>query len=140
MTPRCAKMRQESARVSDTAGDSTHTHTHAHTYTHTYKHARTRIISNGSSHVNFGCFHQLFIQQLLTGKYSHAVVFVDNAGADVVLGMVPLARVLLSLGCRVTMAANSRPVLNDITCTELQALLRSVARVDRTMASALQSG
>ena len=54
-------------------------------------------------------------------------MFVDNAGADVVLGMLPLVRELLRRGCRVTMAANDAPSINDITRAELAPL---VARVD----------
>ncbi len=33
--------------------------------------------------------------------YRHAILFVDNSGADVVLGMLPLARELLKLGAKV---------------------------------------
>jgi len=33
--------------------------------------------------------------------YKKALMFVDNAGSDVCLGMVPLARELLKLGCKV---------------------------------------
>ncbi|MFG0273540.1 MAG: ARMT1-like domain-containing protein [Phycisphaerales bacterium] len=52
-----------------------------------------------------------------------AVVFVDNAGGDVTLGMLPLARELLRAGAAVVLAANERPSLNDITATELDDLL-----------------
>ncbi len=43
----------------------------------------------------------------------------DNAGTDVVLGMVPLARELLRRGTNVVLSANSTPALNDITHPEL---------------------
>ena len=33
-------------------------------------------------------------------------MFVDNSGADVVLGMLPLARELARCGCQVLLAAN----------------------------------
>ena len=33
--------------------------------------------------------------------YKRAMMFVDNSGADIVLGMLPLARELLCLGCEV---------------------------------------
>lgn len=55
--------------------------------------------------------------------FEHAVLFVDNAGADVVLGMLPLARELARRGARVTLAANERPSLNDITAPELEGVL-----------------
>lgn len=58
--------------------------------------------------------------------WRHAVLFVDNAGADAVLGMLPLARELLCRGSRVTLAANELPSLNDITAVELA---RAVERV-----------
>jgi len=51
--------------------------------------------------------------------WEHAVLFVDNAGADVVLGMLPLARELARRGTRVTLAANELASLNDITAKEL---------------------
>jgi type II pantothenate kinase len=34
-------------------------------------------------------------------KYRKAVLFVDNAGADVILGMLPFARQLLKAGTQV---------------------------------------
>lgn len=52
-----------------------------------------------------------------------AVVFVDNAGGDVTLGMLPLAAELLRAGAEVVLAANERPSLNDITARELDDLL-----------------
>ena len=51
------------------------------------------------------------------------------AGADVVLGMIPLARELLRMGTEVVMCANSQPAINDITAPELRALLNQVAAV-----------
>lgn len=55
------------------------------------------------------------------------MMFVDNAGADAVLGMLPLARELIRLGCEVVMAANSQPAINDITAPELRSLLSAAA-------------
>lgn len=66
--------------------------------------------------------------------YRHLVWFVDNAGSDIVLGVLPMVRWLLGHGTRVTLAANSRPALNDITATELPALLESAAAIDRRYA------
>jgi len=60
----------------------------------------------------------------------HAVIFADNAGADVVLGVWPLARALRRRGTRVVIAANERPVLNDVTIAELEDLRSAVAGVD----------
>ena len=66
--------------------------------------------------------------------------FVDNAGADVVLGAIPIARYLAEQNCRVTLAANDQPSLNDVTVTELNDLLERVARLDSRLASHVESG
>lgn len=66
--------------------------------------------------------------------FRHAVLFVDNAGGDIVLGMLPLARWLLGQGTRVTLAANARPALNDVTAAELPALLAAAAALDPRLA------
>ena len=59
--------------------------------------------------------------------WKKCVLFVDNAGADVVLGMLPLCRELLRGGAEVVLAANERPSINDVTARELRALLPRVA-------------
>jgi hypothetical protein len=69
-----------------------------------------------------------------------AVLFVDNAGPDVVLGMIPFARDLVQRGTRVILAANSTPSLNDTTHAELVGLLQRIAAFDRAVAEALGSG
>ena len=61
--------------------------------------------------------------------YKRALIFVDNAGADVVLGMIPLARELLRAGCEVVMAANSLPAINDITFSELKAVVSKASDI-----------
>lgn len=67
-----------------------------------------------------------------------AVMFVDNAGSDIVLGMIPLARELLSRGTQVIVTANSEPALNDVTHEELVQLVERVAQIDACIAEALQ--
>jgi hypothetical protein len=52
--------------------------------------------------------------------FRRVMVFVDNAGADIVLGMLPFVREMLRLGCEVVMVANSLPAINDITAAELR--------------------
>jgi len=60
---------------------------------------------------------------------SSVLVFVDNAGADTILGVVPLARELLREGDggvragAVVLLANDAPSINDVTFDELQSLL-----------------
>ncbi|GBG00302.1 hypothetical protein Rsub_13064 [Raphidocelis subcapitata] len=66
-----------------------------------------------------------------------AILFVDNAGPDVVLGMVPLARELLKRGTQVVLAANEAPSINDITAGELRPLLARAADADPLLARCL---
>lgn len=60
---------------------------------------------------------------LMRREHPTVLLFVDNAGMDFVLGVVPFARELLRLGFRVALAANERPALNDVTCREAVSLL-----------------
>jgi hypothetical protein len=52
------------------------------------------------------------------------------AGADVILGMIPLARELLRMGAEVIMVANVKPAINDITAGELRTVVREVCADD----------
>ena len=74
------------------------------------------------------------------GPWHCAVLFVDNAGPDVVLGMLPLARGLLRDGTGVILTANSTPSLNDVTHDELTELVGRVAASDAVMRDALADG
>ncbi len=71
--------------------------------------------------------------------YRAAVLFVDNAGPDVTLGMLPLARELLKLGTTVVLTANTLPSLNDITHDELVPLVQHAADGDAVLREALHS-
>lgn len=73
-------------------------------------------------------------------RYRRAVLFVDNAGPDVLLGMLPLARYLLQRGSRVLLTANTGPALNDVTHDELVDLVRQVGAWDGMTAAALADG
>lgn len=72
--------------------------------------------------------------------YRHIVFFVDNCGSDIVLGCLPLVRWMLAGGARVTLAANSKPTLNDVTAAELGPLLERVAGLDAGFAAAIADG
>jgi hypothetical protein len=48
-------------------------------------------------------------------SYKKIVIFVDNSGADIVLGILPLARYFLKKKSQVILAANDFPSVNDIT-------------------------
>ncbi len=61
--------------------------------------------------------------------FRRVMIFVDNAGADIVLGMLPFLRELLRLKCEVVLVANSLPAINDITAPELRSLLSAAAEV-----------
>ena len=56
--------------------------------------------------------------------------FRDNAGSDVVLGMLPLAPEFLRTGAQVVIAANRMPTINDITASELVVLLEAAKEHD----------
>ena len=72
--------------------------------------------------------------------FARTIIFVDNAGADVVLGVLPLARELLRTGGDVILAANTLPALNDVTEAELRALMADVARADPILGAAAAAG
>lgn len=69
------------------------------------------------------------------GRYKKVMMFVDNAGSDVILGQLPFARQLLisSVAEEVVIAANSLPSINDITFEELDSLLSKVCKADDKM-------
>ena len=72
--------------------------------------------------------------------YRCAVLFVDNAGSDIVLGMIPFARELLRRGTGVVLTANTHPSLNDITHDELVEMVEGIGRWDPVIGDALKSG
>lgn len=69
--------------------------------------------------------------------YNAAAVFVDNAGCDVILGMIPFVRDLLQRNVRVILTSNTYPALNDITHSELVPIINSIANWDKPIAKAL---
>ncbi|KAH9541205.1 hypothetical protein CY35_14G049100 [Sphagnum magellanicum] len=70
-----------------------------------------------------------FKQKWLRKPWKKAVIFVDNAGADVVLGILPFARELLRRGTKVVLAANNMPTINDITYEELVQVVSKIKHV-----------
>lgn len=69
-----------------------------------------------------------------------ALLFVDNAGSDVVLGMLPFARECLRRGVRVVLSANRTPALNDVTHDELVGIVATAASLDDALGQAVSSG
>jgi len=68
-------------------------------------------------------------------KWSKAIVFVDNAGSDFVLGVMPLVRELALAGTKIVLAANELPSLNDITADETVAVVENLAAGDEDLAT-----
>ncbi|KAI7754072.1 hypothetical protein M8C21_009587 [Ambrosia artemisiifolia] len=73
-------------------------------------------------------------------RHKRALLFVDNAGADVVLGMLPLARELLRRGTEVVLVANSLPALNDVTAMELPEIVAEAAKHCDILRRAAEAG
>jgi type II pantothenate kinase len=61
-----------------------------------------------------------WIQRLKNEPYKLVVIFVDNAGVDFILGILPLVREFLKQDTKVILTANTSPALNDVTCQELK--------------------
>lgn len=64
--------------------------------------------------------------------------FVDNSGVDIILGVIPFVRELLSRGTEVVLASNSGPALNDVTNGELQILTERIAAMDPVIQAGLR--
>jgi uncharacterized protein with ATP-grasp and redox domains len=79
-------------------------------------------------------FDALSARLLQDRPYRQVLFFVDNAGADLILGCLPLARWLACQSSRVVLAANSTPSLNDITWSELRDVLNRLAGIDPVLA------
>ena len=73
-------------------------------------------------------------------KWSKAVIFVDNAGSDFILGVMPLARELALYGTKVVLAANEVPSLNDMTADETVAVVEQLAVEDADLSALVQAG
>jgi type II pantothenate kinase len=69
-----------------------------------------------------------------------AAIFVDNAGSDIILGILPLTRWLAGRGTRVVLLANDEPALNDITVSELRQLLADLTQRDSVLAALCAHG
>ncbi|KAK9164757.1 hypothetical protein Syun_005659 [Stephania yunnanensis] len=52
-------------------------------------------------------------------SWKKVIIFVDNSGADIILGILPFVREFLRHGSQVVLAANDLPSINDVTYSEL---------------------
>ena len=107
---------------------------HTATILDMYRDARARLSTRPWRVDDFDEFQDVWLSKWTEGEdwvapYRRAMIFVDNAGADVVLGVMPLARELLRGGAEVILAANSRPAINDITCKELIDVIDAAAKI-----------
>ncbi|KAJ1984765.1 hypothetical protein H4R34_000453 [Dimargaris verticillata] len=73
-------------------------------------------------------------------QYRKAVIFVDNSGADIVLGILPFTLYLLSKDIHVLLACNSFPAVNDVTQSELTQTLAQVAHIVPQVQTYLDQG
>lgn len=73
-------------------------------------------------------------------KWSKAVIFVDNAGSDFILGVMPLAREMALCGTKMVLAANEIPSLNDITVNECIAIVQRLAALDGDLEALIGAG
>ncbi|KAL7599108.1 hypothetical protein Lser_V15G21444 [Lactuca serriola] len=81
-----------------------------------------------------------FKERMGFGAHKRALLFVDNSGADVILGMLPLARELLRRGTEVVLVANSLPALNDVTAVELPKIVAEAAKHCDILRGAAEAG
>ncbi|KPK81460.1 MAG: hypothetical protein AMJ81_10620 [Phycisphaerae bacterium SM23_33] len=72
--------------------------------------------------------------------WAKAVIFLDNAGADFILGVMPLVRQLAGRGTQIVLAANELPSLNDITADETVQIIKELAAMDPDLASYVKAG
>lgn len=72
--------------------------------------------------------------------WAKAVIFVDNAGPDFVLGVMPFVRQLAAHGTHIVLAANELPTLNDITADETVQLVQELAAMDPELETLLSAG
>lgn len=73
-------------------------------------------------------------------KWAKAIVFVDNAGSDFILGVMPMVRELGLFGTRIVLAANEQPSLNDMTADETVAVVQRLAIDDEDLAALIKAG
>lgn len=71
----------------------------------------------------------------LSKHYRKAILFIDNAGSDFLLGALPMARWLAQRGTSVVLAANERPTLNDMTYHDVKALWQTITIAEESFAS-----
>ncbi|CAK6440518.1 unnamed protein product [Pipistrellus nathusii] len=82
--------------------------------------------------------YDTWLQRLKGPPHKCALIFADNSGVDVILGVFPFVRELLSRGTEVILACNSGPALNDVTYGESLLVAEHIAAMDPVIYSALR--
>lgn len=67
-------------------------------------------------------------------RHRKAILFVDNAGADFILGMLPLARYLAQRGTEVALVGNELPSLNDMTVHDMREIWHEIVAAEPSFA------
>lgn len=81
-----------------------------------------------------------FIYKLKVHHYNKVVIFVDNAGIDFVLGILPMVREWLHLHTKVVLVGNSLPALNDMTYKEIKICINEAAIYCNIFQDAINEG
>ncbi|CAH1408011.1 unnamed protein product [Nezara viridula] len=73
-------------------------------------------------------------------NYKKVMIFADNSGYDLILGVLPFARELVRRGAEVVICANCEPVLNDITFYELKDVFEEIKNHCPILRKAIEEG
>ncbi|KAK9392092.1 pantothenate kinase 4 [Crotalus adamanteus] len=79
-----------------------------------------------------------WVERLKAAAHKCALIFADNSGIDIILGVFPFIRELLCRGTEVILACNSGPALNDVTYNESLLVVEKIAAMDDVIRSALK--
>ncbi|XP_070615193.1 4'-phosphopantetheine phosphatase isoform X2 [Erythrolamprus reginae] len=79
-----------------------------------------------------------WLERLKAPAHKCALIFADNSGIDVILGVFPFVRELLCRGTEVILACNSGPALNDVTYNESLLVAERIAAMDDVIRIALK--
>ncbi|KAH9490703.1 Pantothenate kinase 4 [Bulinus truncatus] len=88
----------------------------------------------------FDDFDAWLIRITQSRPYKCAVILCDNSGMDIILGIFPFARQLLSVGTNVILCANSQPSLNDVVYKELLWVVKKAGDVCPVLHEAIKEG
>ena len=73
--------------------------------------------------------------RLLRDPHHKAVIFIDNAGSDFLLGVLCLARWLAKRGTHIVLAANEQPTLNDMSIHDVRTWWPRILDAEPSLAS-----